>query len=274
MAKRGTNKRKRSKAVRREQIQKRILTAGLAGVLVLAVIIGVFFLNGCNSYASDVNTIYLLKDGTVVSNTIESFDESLYSKDALKTYIKESIDTYNSKNEAAVKQKSLKVKDAAAVLLMEYASADVFEDFEGTEFFTGTIAEALEAGYTFEGNFVKVTEGKPVSCTAEDFLNGDYQVVILKSNVTVSLEDADICYVSSENTESAKDGVVVIKNGASLFASTEVMETEAVTETTEAEEVITDDELLLGEEETIVFDFGEEENESQYSNVYTYIIYK
>ena len=269
-----TNKRRRKKAAQRRQ--KLMITGALAVVLVVIIIIGVFFLGSCgNAYEADANTLYLLENGKVVSSSVESFDEKVYSEKDLKSYIKEVVDTYNAENENAVKEKSLKVKDGVATLVMEYASADVYEDFEGTEIFVGSIADAVEAGYAFEGDFANVTDGKVKACTSEEFLESkDYQVLIIKANVNVSLEDYQICYVSSENTESVKDGNVVIKNGADILATAEAESTEAV-DSTEIEGAISEEELLLGTDEGIVFDFGEEETAgSQYSNVYTYIIYK
>lgn len=269
-----TNKRKRGKAAK--QRRKLMITGALAVVLVVIIIIGVFFLGSCgNAYEADTNTVYLLENGKIVSSSVESFDEEVYSKNDLKSYIKEVVDTYNAENGKAVKQKSLNIKDGKAVLVMEYANADIFEDFEGTEFFAGSIADAVAAGYTFEGEFANVTDGKVMAGTTEEFMSdAEYEVVIIKSNVTVSLKDYDICYVSSENTASVENGKVVIKDGANLLAAASVEDTEAV-ESTEIEGAISEDELLLGTEEGIVFDFGEEESEdSQYSSIYTYIIYK
>lgn len=269
-----TNKRRRKKEAERRQ--KLMITAGLGVVLVVIIIIGVFFLGSCgNAYEADTNTVYLLENGKIVSNSVESFDEDVYSEKELKSYIKEVVDTYNAENENTVKQKSLKVKDGVAALVMEYANADTFEDFEGTEIFVGSIADALEAGYTFEGDFANVADGSVKACTSEEFLSStDYQVVIIKANVTVSLEDHQICYVSSKNTASVKDSSVVIKNGADIFATAETESTETV-DSTEIEGAITEEELLLGTDEGITFDFGDEEEAgSQYSSVYTYIIYK
>lgn len=273
MDKKRTNKRKRSKAAKRKQ--KMMMTAGLAIVLVLVIIIGVFVLGSCSAYESDANTVYLLENGKVVSTSVESFDEDAYSKSDLKSYIKEVVNTYNEENGNMVKQKSLKVKDGLATLVMEYADAETFEDFEGTEIFTGSVADAVAAGYTFEGDFANVADGKVTASSTEEFLSGDYKVLIIKANVTVSLEEGQICYVSAENTASVKDGVVVIKDGANILATAEVEETEGTETGTEIEGAISEEELLLGTDEGIVFDFGEEEETgSQYSSVYTYIIYQ
>ncbi len=273
MDKKKTNKRRKGKAAR--QRERLMITAGLAVVLVVVIIIGVFVLGSCSAYESDTNTVYLLEDGKVVSNSVENFDENTYSKNDLKSYIKEVINTYNAEHENAVKQKSLSVKDGKAVLVMEYASAEVFEEFEGTDVFVGTLADAVTAGYTFEGDFANVTDGKVKFASADEFLTGDYKVLIIKANVNVSLEEGQICYVSAENTESVKDGVVVIKNGASLLSNVDLEDTEDTEAVTEVEGAITDEELILGTDEVFVFDFGDEEvEENQYSSVYTYIIYK
>ena len=274
MEKKRTNKRKKGKAAR--QRQKLMITGALAVVLVIVSIIGVFVLGGCSTYETDTNTVYLIEDGKVVSNSVEDFDESVYSKDELKSYIKGLVDTYNAEHPDAIKQKSLNVKNGTATLVMEYATAEDFETFEGTEIFVGSIADAVAAGYTFEGEFANVADGKAMPWTAEEFINDTtYQVVIIKANVNVSLKEGQICYVSAQNTESVKDGVVVIKDGANIFANLDVVETEDTESATELEGVITEDELLLGTEEEIIFDFGDEEvEENQYSSVYTYIIYK
>ena len=279
MEQKRTNKRKKGKAAR--QRQKLLITSVLVVVLVIVIILAIFVFGGFGtSYESNTNTVYLLEDGKVISNSVEDFDENAYSKDDLKAYVKEAVDTYNAENEKAVKQKSLNVKDGKAILVMEYATVEDFESFEGTEVFVGSIAEALKAGYTFEADFANVSGGKIVVGNSDEFMNGgDYQVMIVKANVNVCLEEKEICFVSAENTESVKDGVVVIKDGANLLANVAVEEiegTEAGTEVgTEIEGAITDEELLLESEEEIIFDFGDEEvEENQYSSVYTYIIYK
>lgn len=273
----GNNKRMRSKALQQKQKKKKIVTGTLAVVLLLVLCIGIFCLNGCSNYETDTNTVYFLKDGKIVSNTVESFDESAYDTEELKTYITEMIDTYNETHGTSVKQKSLKIEEGMADLVMEYESAKEFSAFEDTELFMGTIADALQSGYTFEGDFADVTDGKQVLCTSDEFLNQEYQVIIIKADVTVSLEEGEICYVTSKNTKSVNDGKVVIEKGAALFDETGVYELDENTEgveDTEADEVISEDELLTGEEE-VIFDFGDvPETDTSYDDVYTYIVYK
>ena len=58
----------------------------------------------------------------------------------------------------------MNIKDGVATLVLEYANDDVYEEFIGTEIFVGTVAEAIAEGYTFEGQFAKVSDGTATAC--------------------------------------------------------------------------------------------------------------
>lgn len=272
----------RRAAMRAKERQKRklILVGGLAVVLLVILILSIVLFVNDGKYDTGTNAVYVLENGKVVSVSVEAFDEKAYDKEELKAYIKETIDTYNSENgETLAKQKTLEIKDGAANLVMEYAGADVFEDFEGIELFEGSIADAKKAGYTFESEFASITDGKISACSAEDFMdNADYKVVIIKANTTVCIEDREICYVSTENVQHAAGSYVTIQEGASLVLTPEDTEEGEFVETTEGSDgAVGEDELEAGDDSSeIEFDFGDEntEEKSQYSDVYTYIIYK
>ena len=279
MRKEATTKRKRvSKAAR--QKQKLMITGGLAVVLlILIIILGVFFFGSCGTNYADVeeNTIFILDNGKIISTDVEAFDESKYDTDSLESYVKSSIDTYNNEaGEKVLKQKSFDVEDGVATLVLEYANAKTYETFNGIEFFTGTVKEAQEAGYTFEGSFAKMVDGKAIAATADDFANADgYKVVIIKSNTKVNLMSGEIAFVSTQNISKVGDGYVVIKDGCQLL--TEELDTESAfgTEAEGSDDSISEEELLTDDENDMVFDFGEtDESGSQYSDVLTYIIYK
>ena len=256
---------------------KLMMVGGLAIVLIIVIILVVVLSKGTDYADTDTNTVYVLKDGKIVSTDIEAFDETAYDKNELGDYVKDIIDTYNSENgKDMLKQKSCEVEENVATLVLEYANADVYEDINGVELFTGTLAEAKEAGYTFTANFAKVVDGKAVAATADDFAGDeDYKVVIIKSNTKVVLMDGEICFVSTQNVAEAGENYVLIKDGAAL--GTEELDTEELgTEVEGSDGAISEDELVVGEEEEIIFDFGDEteEESSQYSEVLTYIIYK
>ena len=257
--------------------KQRLMILGGGAILALAVLVFVVALvfNSCGSdYAkTDTCTVYVLKDGKIVSTDIEAFDEKAYEKKELESYVKDVIDTYNSENEKdSIKKKSLKVKDDVATLVLEYANDKVYKDVNGVEFFTGTVKEAQEAGYTFDAEFAKVSGENAYVASADEFVNEDtYKVVVIKSNRKVVVP-GEVCFVSTGNVETVGDDYVVIKSGTQLLA-TEI-DTEFGTESLGSDESISEDELISGDDE-IIFDFGDDsEAENQYSEVLTYIIYK
>lgn len=271
------NKKNTSKG--EQQKKKLIITGCLAVILVILVIIlAVFAFGSCGvDYTeTDTNTVYVLKNGKIVSTDIEAFDEKTYNAEKLESYLKDVVDTYNKENEKdSLKQKSLTVEENVATLVLEYANGDVYEEVNGVEFFAGTIKEAQAAGYTFDDSYAKMKDGKAVTATADDFIKGeDYKVVIIKSNTKVVVP-GEVCFVSTQNVAKVGEDYVLIKDGSQLLAEEEIINTEFGTEAEGSDGSISEDELANTDGE-IIFDFGEEPNkeESQYSEVLTYIIYK
>ena len=263
------------------------------GSIVLAVLLCIGMFTGCGaSYKADESTVFVLKDGKIVSTDVETFDEKSYNKDGLKEYVKNAIDDYNEKyGKKSVALKSLNVSDKKALLTISYASADDYAKFNDIELFTGSIAEALAAGYSFEGEFASVTDGKAKACDNSAFLNdSSYNVVVIRGNTNVKVKGT-IAYVSTANTRYVDVKTIEIKEGNYLLSqesadesTQEATETEAETQGTQAEEVtgaVSDDDLLnvTEEESEVTFDFDEDDTKTQdstkeFSQVYTYIIYK
>jgi len=269
---------KRSKRISKaeRQRQKLILMGGGAIiVLILIVILGIFIFGSCGTdYAeADTNTVFVLKDGKIVSTDVESFDQKKYNETEFESYVTGIVDTYNKENgEDSLVKKEFIVEEGVATLVLEYSNGDVYEDINGVEFFTGTIKEAQKAGYTFDVNFAQMKDGKAVAADAKDFVKGeDYKVVIIKSNTKVVVP-GEICFVSTQNVSKVGEDFVLIKDGSALLTEEVFDNTE---ETTEIEGAVGEDEVEGGDGE-IIFDFGDEPDEesSQYSEVLTYIIYK
>lgn len=266
--KQGQSAKTKGKA-RQRQKQKLMLTGGLAVVLIVVIAIAVYVIGGFGIKTGDENSVYILKNGKVLSTNIEAFDEGQYSKSELKSYMKEVISDYNEVNGSGfVKQKKFKLKDGVAKSVLQYMDADVFTDFYGTELFVGTVAEAIEAGYSFDIPFASVS-GSVKEASSEDFLTDDtYKVAIIRANTKIMVEGT-IYYISTDNIAEVGTDYVVIQEGAALEIQT--------VEDTEAEDVdvsVSDDDLL-SEEGGMVFEFEEEEVPTkEYTKIYTYIIYK
>ncbi len=260
------------------QKQKLMITGGIAIVLlVLIVLLAIFVFGSCgiDYEKADTNTVFVLKNGKIVSTDIEAFDEKTYDKEKLEAYVDDVIDTYNKENgENSLKKKAYLVENNIATLVLEYANADIYEAVNGVELFAGTVKEAQKAGYSFDCGFAKMVDGKAVAATSEDFVGGeDYQVLIIKSNTKVVLP-GEVCFVSTQNISKVGEDYVLIKDGCQLLTEELSTDTEFGTETEGSDDSISEDELVSGDE-NIIFDFGEEEEQgSQYSEVLTYIIYK
>lgn len=260
---------------------------------VLAIALCFVMLAGCGSgISADENTVFVQKDGTVVSVDVEEFDTNTYDEQGLKDYVDQTISDYNSENgKNQVSLKNLAVKDGKAKLTLQYASAADFRKMNGIDFFAGTMAEALAAGYTFDGDFASVKDGvAQAKCGTGEFINdSSYKVVVIKENINVQVK-GKIAYVSTVNTKLLDDSTVSIREGNSLFESagetqkgdaTEISATEAVAATETEESAVSEDELLesTGEEKMPVFQFDDDETagqkaDSEFSQVYTYIIYQ
>jgi hypothetical protein len=141
-------------------------------VLVLVIALAVFVLESCGTdyTKADANTVYVLKNGRIISKDVESFNVKTYSRDKMESYINEIVDTYNEgKDRGSLKQKALKVEKNIATLVLEYADTKVYEDVNGVELFSGTIKDASAAGYTFAGEFAQIKDGKAYAATVADF---------------------------------------------------------------------------------------------------------
>jgi hypothetical protein len=263
--------------------------------LITLLLLCIGMLGGCGeSFAADTGTVFIRKDGSVVSTDVETFDTDQYDKDGLQTYIDDAISAYNEENgEENVKCKSLNVKDGVATLTITYATADDYQKFNGIELFTGSVAEALAAGYSFDDSFANVQGGEISACDdVSEFLDdSSYKVVIIRGNTNVQVKGS-IAYVTTTNTTYVSNNTIAIAEGTSLFETesvggstesvTETVGTEVETETeTQAEEPagsVSEDDLLAAstEDTEVVFDFPEEESttDTEVSQVYTYIIYK
>ena len=158
------------------------------GQIVLVFLLSVGMFTGCGtSYKADESTVFVLKDGKIVSTDVENFDEKTYDKDGLKEYVKNEIDTYNEKNgKGSVSLKKLDTGEKKATLTIAYRTAEDYQKFNDMELYTGSVAEALAAGYSFDGSFASVKNGKIKACESSAFLDdSSYKVVVIRGNTNV-----------------------------------------------------------------------------------------
>ncbi|MBR4026955.1 MAG: hypothetical protein IKJ01_05285, partial [Lachnospiraceae bacterium] len=229
-----SNLKKRKQNAKKRQILK---LAGIGAGIVGLVTCAVTFTSCGTSYDADINTLFLLKDGKVVTTDVEVFEKDEYSEEELNTYVQQNIDTYNAEHgENSVTKKTLSVNENVAMLTLEYADTNTYEDFYGSELFHGTIADAKEQGYDFDVEFVAVTDKNINYCTLEDLeLEEDLKVVIVKANTKVQV-DGSICYLSTEGVSEYNENWVQIKAGSVLERTEDLNDdTEVLTELEEIE---------------------------------------
>jgi len=166
----------------------------ITAIILALLMIGLF---GCSATSSaKTSTIYVDKNGKVSSVTIENLSAEQYSEEELRELVTQTIKEYNSeKGEDKVKLDELKVKKEQARLAIEYATSADYEEFNGRILFVGTVAEAKEAGYDFETDFVGADEAT-IKGEAVVGQEKDSQVIITNEPVQIKTIK-DILYTST-----------------------------------------------------------------------------
>ncbi|HIS25424.1 MAG TPA: hypothetical protein IAA57_00730 [Candidatus Pullilachnospira intestinigallinarum] len=170
-------------------------------------------LTGCGGIAkAEETTVTVDDDGRITQALVENFSLDTYSSQELEEQIKGLIDAYNEENQGQkVSMESCQVKNEKARVLLEYASAADYRAFNLVDFFTGTVEEAQQEGYSFDCAFLDAA-GKTVDDGTVPDGCAEMQVVIVKEPVCV-LAPGEIRYVSS-NME------LLDKNRARLVSDT------------------------------------------------------
>ena len=154
-------------------------------------------LTGCGGIEkAKESTVTVSDEGVVTEALIEEFLSEDYDEKELETSIRQMVDTYNTESgKDAVKIMKIQVKEGEPTALLQYESDEVYREFNQVDFFTGTVGQAKEEGFTFAETF-QDTEGKevalgiiPDSCT-------DQQLIIIREPLNV-LVPGKILYVSN-----------------------------------------------------------------------------
>lgn len=180
-----------------------------------------FILTGCSSFSPEVSGISIDKKGGITEVSRESFEQSYYNKEELESEIDAEVESYNAKaGEKAVRKKSFRVKDSTAQLRMTYKTAEDYADFNGVDLYVGDIQGAVQAGYTFEGEFYEVVNGvvrddKPIF--GSQIMTGkNYSTVAVREAMLIQVPGT-IRYVSTNVKLSDKDTAVVEQKQAAYI---------------------------------------------------------
>ncbi|MBO5371497.1 MAG: hypothetical protein J6A75_02140 [Lachnospiraceae bacterium] len=182
---------------------KKIICVGLMLILCMSM------LTGCSKAKTDVteSTVFVEKKGQIVSVDVEELDKEYYDAAELEEYITEHVADYTTENGETVTKENFLVEEGIAKLEMKYASYEDYSNFNGIEFYEGTVLEAQAEGYDFDTEFYALAEesdeaaGTKQKAGKTDVLADDEsKVVIIRANVAVQVK-GKILYVSAEDTE-------------------------------------------------------------------------
>ncbi len=201
----------------RELKRKRNRMIAIIAVVLVAVVIGIVLLVRVlgSTFAAKAteSTVTVNSNGTIRLEEVVDLTAVDSTEDELKDYVKSVVNEYNEENDAgdvkAVRFST--VNDTDAYVETKYGSADVYQDFSGYEFFTGTIEEAQNSGYSFESSFVSVEDGakgesqEPSEVTSDTSLN----VVIIRENIDVKVPGTILYVTDGSTTVTAEDTVQI-----------------------------------------------------------------
>lgn len=194
---------------------KKSLCAGLCAVLCTGL------LTGCGEkLESDTSVLYVSNKGEVTAIEVENFEENYYDAEELEKYVSDAAEKYHETHgKDSVKIEELTVDGNTAKLTMKYKTTEDYTNFNGIELYQGKVVETLAAGYTYEGDFVKVEEGKAAgTATKQEIYQGEgLKAVVIRANMDVKV-DGDICYVSNGNVSlTGTDSVSIREEGNDAF---------------------------------------------------------
>lgn len=179
-------------------------------------------LTACGETDVTESTVELKKDGKVNEYTIEDFSASYYDSEELQSFIKDTVVTYADTHSGSVKVVKSEVADQTASLILKYDSLETFRDFSRLDCFSGTIAEASQAGYDFDTDFIQVAandsdaDGSSASGEVHSIIpfsaiqrEDDMKVFILGEKVNI-IVPGKIIYVSAKDTALISDNTVSV----------------------------------------------------------------
>ena len=136
--------------------------------------------NGSAAGTDFTTVISVNKDGSVESKIVEEFSQEHYDIEELKAMIENSISEYmQSAFGSEIKLKSCKKTDDDVTVEMEYSDYKAYSEFNGEEFFSGTIKAAYEAGYDLNMTLNSVNNENSSAISKQELLNmGDKHIVI------------------------------------------------------------------------------------------------
>lgn len=167
--------------------------------------LAVTLLTGCGTeFSADKDTVYVQKKGTVKGANVADFDKDYYDETELSDFITDTVNTYVAKaGEGTVEIQEFGVENGIAHVYLNYAGADDYAEFNGVEFYAGTVLDAKAEGYDIPDAFTAVTDNE-TTWDAEG-----NKIVIIGQQTQVQV-DGTILFVSPNASATGKSTADVI----------------------------------------------------------------
>lgn len=173
---------------------RKTVQIGLLGVL------AVVLLTGCGAeFSADKDTVYVQKKGTVKGANVADFDKDYYDETELSDFITDTVDTYVARaGEGTVSIQEFAVENGVAHVYLDYAGAADYAEFNGVEFYAGTVLDAKADGYEIPDAFTAVTDVETTWDSQEN------KIVIIGQQTQVQV-DGTILFVSANVSATGKN---------------------------------------------------------------------
>lgn len=128
------------------------------------------------------------KEGSVVSHMVDVFDKAHYDVNELREMAGQEVAAYNTANQSGEKalvtmEKVEATQEGKVLVTYNYSDTAVYEDYNNSTLFYGTVTEATAFGYNFESLnqvlFSANGESSMVSAGLNDSKMADKHVVLL-----------------------------------------------------------------------------------------------
>lgn len=170
-------------------------------VSILAVMLLTIFMVACAEQKPEeigATTVYVRNDGSIIATYVEDFSQSYYDMAELQTDTETNIAAYNTTaGENRIEMTFFSVEGNIAKMQLEFAGTEDYVAYIGENVFSGTIAEALEAGYALEYSLVNAADANDVIGVHEILTMQKSHIIIVENAVRVRSESA-MLYMSSD----------------------------------------------------------------------------
>lgn len=180
-------------------------------IMIVMVMALMYALTGCgrvNASPSDMDTLSVTKEGKLVQTIVDQFDQNYYDVDELEAMTQEKIALYSEGNGDIVCE-SVEENEGVVIVKIAYQSGEVYEDFNDSEFFYGTVQEAAGEGYSIKS--MVSNDGQALSEEELAQIENNHVVIIrteAEEELCVNVYDK-ILYISADAVLSGKKDAII-----------------------------------------------------------------